>query len=53
VPECNYELKILNYEKGCFGNAALTKAMSFGRLRINTTYRFIHKVAKNSDCRCS
>ena len=50
VPECNYEWSILNYEKGCFGNVALTKPMSFGRLRINSTYRFKHKVAKNSYC---
>jgi hypothetical protein len=27
VPECNYEWKIMNYEFGCFGIVALTKAM--------------------------
>ncbi len=27
VPECNYEWRILNYEKGCYENAARTKAM--------------------------
>ena len=27
VPKCNYEWEIMNYEFGCFGNMALTKAM--------------------------
>jgi hypothetical protein len=27
VPNCNYEWRIINYELGCYGNMALTKAM--------------------------
>jgi hypothetical protein len=27
VPKCNYEWGIMNYDLGCYGNIALTKAM--------------------------
>ena len=27
VPKCNYEWRIVNYDFGCYGNVALTKAI--------------------------